>query len=369
MGSPADEPERRPSERQHKVTIARAFAIGKTEVTWDQWEACVRDRWCDGPAIEVRSGPWRRTASRTPLHGLRPRHASGGRRQLVRRADVRRLAELEDRRGRRLPPAVRRRVGGRRARRHDDGLSVGRQARSQLRQLRHRRPGLGGKAEGRDQWPTRPPRLGRSRRMRSASTTCPAMSSSGWRTASRRTARTRLRTDRRTSKAIAPIAFFGTALFSAIPPCTARRDAGRPIPRLAEAEIISASASPRHWSERRTPMRSVMLFAAGLFEGWRCTWRSRQSANNGVVMMNHVAVAVPNIAEAVTYYTQKMGYREAFRVARRQGAAAARLPAHQPEHVPRAAAGQRAAARRVQPLRPARRGRGRRSRAVTGRPA
>ena len=30
--------------------------------------------------------------------------------------------------------------------------------------------------------------------------------------------------------------------------------------------------------------------------------------------MNHVGISVPNIAEAVTYYTQKMGYREAFRV-------------------------------------------------------
>jgi catechol 2,3-dioxygenase-like lactoylglutathione lyase family enzyme len=39
-----------------------------------------------------------------------------------------------------------------------------------------------------------------------------------------------------------------------------------------------------------------------------------QSAGTGVVMMNHVAIAVPNIDEAVTYYTQKMGYREAFRV-------------------------------------------------------
>src|SRR5262245_8320097 len=52
MGSPADEPERRPSERQHKVTFARAFAMGKTQVTWDQWEACVRDRRCDGPAVD-----------------------------------------------------------------------------------------------------------------------------------------------------------------------------------------------------------------------------------------------------------------------------------------------------------------------------
>jgi catechol 2,3-dioxygenase-like lactoylglutathione lyase family enzyme len=29
--------------------------------------------------------------------------------------------------------------------------------------------------------------------------------------------------------------------------------------------------------------------------------------------MNHVGINVPDIAEAVTYYTQKMGYREAFR--------------------------------------------------------
>src|SRR5262245_45493490 len=51
MGSPMDEPERRENERQHAVSIARPFAIGKTEVTWDQWEACVRDRWCDGVAV------------------------------------------------------------------------------------------------------------------------------------------------------------------------------------------------------------------------------------------------------------------------------------------------------------------------------
>jgi formylglycine-generating enzyme required for sulfatase activity len=52
MGSPAGEPERRENEPQHKVTIAKRFAIGKTEVTWNQWEACVRDRWCDGIAVE-----------------------------------------------------------------------------------------------------------------------------------------------------------------------------------------------------------------------------------------------------------------------------------------------------------------------------
>jgi hypothetical protein len=39
-----------------------------------------------------------------------------------------------------------------------------------------------------------------------------------------------------------------------------------------------------------------------------------QNTHSGVVMMNHVGISVPNIAEPVRYYTQKMGCREAFRV-------------------------------------------------------
>jgi len=57
-----------------------------------------------------------------------------------------------------------------------------------------------------------------------------------------------------------------------------------------------------------------MLFAAGLVAGLAVQVVMAQNANSGVVMMNHVGINVPNIAEAVTYYTQKMGYREAFRV-------------------------------------------------------
>ena len=61
-------------------------------------------------------------------------------------------------------------------------------------------------------------------------------------------------------------------------------------------------------------MRGAMLFAAGLFAGLAVHVAMAQSANGGVVMMNHVGINVPNVEEAVTYYTQKMGYREAFRV-------------------------------------------------------
>jgi hypothetical protein len=35
-----------------------------------------------------------------------------------------------------------------------------------------------------------------------------------------------------------------------------------------------------------------------------------QNANNGVVMMNHIAIAVPDMAEAVTHYTQAIELAE-----------------------------------------------------------
>ncbi|MGD8324284.1 MAG: SUMF1/EgtB/PvdO family nonheme iron enzyme, partial [Gammaproteobacteria bacterium] len=52
IGSPVDEPLRRDNEPQKRITFAQPFAIATTPVTWDQWEACVRERWCDGAAVE-----------------------------------------------------------------------------------------------------------------------------------------------------------------------------------------------------------------------------------------------------------------------------------------------------------------------------
>jgi formylglycine-generating enzyme required for sulfatase activity len=52
MGSPEDEPLRRENERQRRITFAQPFAMSRSPVTWDQWEACVRDNWCDGLAVE-----------------------------------------------------------------------------------------------------------------------------------------------------------------------------------------------------------------------------------------------------------------------------------------------------------------------------
>jgi formylglycine-generating enzyme required for sulfatase activity len=53
MGSPDSELGRDKDEGQHKVTIGYSFAVSKYTVTWDQWEACVRDAMCDGMAVEA----------------------------------------------------------------------------------------------------------------------------------------------------------------------------------------------------------------------------------------------------------------------------------------------------------------------------
>ena len=47
MGSPEDEVERAQDEGpQHRVAFARPFAVGRTEVTFEQWDACVADGGC-----------------------------------------------------------------------------------------------------------------------------------------------------------------------------------------------------------------------------------------------------------------------------------------------------------------------------------
>ena len=64
-------------------------------------------------------------------------------------------------------------------------------------------------------------------------------------------------------------------------------------------------------------MRGMVLFAAGLMVG--AAVQVPLAQNQGVVMMNHVGINVPNMNEAITYYTQKMGYREAFRTTNPHG--------------------------------------------------
>ena len=63
-------------------------------------------------------------------------------------------------------------------------------------------------------------------------------------------------------------------------------------------------------------MRGAALFVAGPVVGLTLRSVVAQNANKGVVMMNHVGIDVPNIPEAIKYYTEKMGYKEAFRADR-----------------------------------------------------
>jgi len=58
----------------------------------------------------------------------------------------------------------------------------------------------------------------------------------------------------------------------------------------------------------------IALFVAGLTVGLTMQAILAQGGNRGVVMMNHLGVNVPDIPQAVSYYTEKMGYKEAFRV-------------------------------------------------------
>ena len=53
MGSPETEKDRDADEGQHTVVIAYSFAVSKGPITWDQWDACVRDGVCDGSSVEA----------------------------------------------------------------------------------------------------------------------------------------------------------------------------------------------------------------------------------------------------------------------------------------------------------------------------
>jgi len=60
-------------------------------------------------------------------------------------------------------------------------------------------------------------------------------------------------------------------------------------------------------------MRGFFLFVAGIVVGLAVESAVAQNQNRGIVGLNHVALSVPNIDQAVAYYTKTMGFPEAFR--------------------------------------------------------
>jgi len=61
-------------------------------------------------------------------------------------------------------------------------------------------------------------------------------------------------------------------------------------------------------------MRGLCLFVAGIVVAVATQFAIAQSQNRGVVRMNHVGISTPNIEETITYYTETLGFPEAFRV-------------------------------------------------------
>src|SRR2546423_15070088 len=67
-------------------------------------------------------------------------------------------------------------------------------------------------------------------------------------------------------------------------------------------------------------MRALALFVAGTLVGIAATSMAQnQGPNRGVVGINHVALAVPDIDKAGEHYTKVMGFPEAFPVRTPQG--------------------------------------------------
>src|SRR3954471_12433172 len=68
-------------------------------------------------------------------------------------------------------------------------------------------------------------------------------------------------------------------------------------------------------------MRGFVLFLAGLLCGLGVQTMMAQGDATGTtgVVLNHVGIAVPSIPDAAAFYTQKMGFKEAFRNSDAQG--------------------------------------------------
>jgi len=65
-------------------------------------------------------------------------------------------------------------------------------------------------------------------------------------------------------------------------------------------------------------MRGLLLFVTGVVVGLAMQTALAQNETSGVIL-NHVGLAVPSVSDAAAFYTQKMGFKEAFRQSDPQG--------------------------------------------------
>ncbi len=61
-------------------------------------------------------------------------------------------------------------------------------------------------------------------------------------------------------------------------------------------------------------MRGLTLFIGGILVGLAVQMAIAQSQNRNIVGVNHVGISVENLDETIAYYTETLGFEEAFRV-------------------------------------------------------
>ncbi len=66
-------------------------------------------------------------------------------------------------------------------------------------------------------------------------------------------------------------------------------------------------------------MRGIYIFVSGALVGLLIHTAIAQTHNPGVIQLNHVGVAVNDMDESLAFYTETMGFEEAFRVTNDQG--------------------------------------------------
>ena len=162
---------------KHEVNVARAFAVGRFEVTFADWDRCAAAGGCASNPAPSDLGVGR---GRNPVVNVSWRDAQEY------------LAWLTSKTGNALSVAERRGVGVRRARRHLDGVRAGRQPLARAGEFQQR---------------ARPTRHGRPAipLMFSASTMCTETRRSGRRTVGTTPSMACLRTRRRGNRATATI--------------------------------------------------------------------------------------------------------------------------------------------------------------------
>ena len=206
---------------QHRVTIARPFAVSKFDVTFDDWDACVSVGGCpqEGRAGDAGWGRDTQPVIYVSWDDAQPYVA---------------WLSQDDRQ--RLPAALRSRMGIRGSCRHHDGLLLGRRDRQEQRQLLPAAAANGTTGK--------PHRSDHSSPMRSASTTWPATCGNGCRIAGMRTTTGRPPIARRGRQGIASVMSSAAVPGATFPWTPARPTVTETSP--STGTTISASGSRGH---------------------------------------------------------------------------------------------------------------------------